>query len=147
MASSNSNVHVLQFDVSDFASHETFASKVSSIVGNTGLDLLINNAGIYNKVSLTEGSHESMMQNLAVNSVSPLFITRAFLPLLRQSRSNFGSFYSPVVVNVTSKMGSIDDNTSGGHYAYRSSKVRLLQKKIKLKMSGEDEGLKGVTDG
>lgn len=123
MASSNGKIHVLQFDVSDFTSHESLASKVSSIVGTNGLDVLINNAGIYNKVSLTEGSHEAFIENLAVNSVAPLFITRAFLPLLRQAKASVASG-NPVVVNVTSKMGSIDDNTSGGHYSYRSSKVR-----------------------
>lgn len=126
MASSNGKIHVLQFDVSNFTSHDSLASQVSSIVGTNGLDVLINNAGIYNKVSLTEGSHESMLQNLSVNSVAPLFITRAFLPLLRQSASSNTS-YKPVIVNVTSKMGSICDNTSGGHYSYRASKVSFLK--------------------
>lgn len=123
MASSNSKIHVLQFDLSDFASYEALSSKVSLIVGDNGLDVLINNAGIFNKVSLLEGTHDSMIQNLAVNSVAPLFITRAFLPLLRQAKSSLSNSSAPVVVNVTSKMGSINDNTSGGHCAYRSSKV------------------------
>ena len=117
------SVTVLQFDVKDYASHGTLAKQVEEAVGDAGLDVLINNAGIYNKVSLESGSPELIVENVEVNAVAPFFLTRTFLPLLRRSAKHMTGGRKTVIVNITSKMGSIADNTFGGHYAYRSSKV------------------------
>lgn len=89
-----------------------------------GLDVLVNNAGIYNKVSLDAGAPELILENVAVNAVAPFQLTRALLPLLRQAVKSQTGGSKVVIANITSKMGSIADNTSGGHYAYRTSKVR-----------------------
>ena len=53
-----------------------------------------------------------------INTLGPLRMTRAFLPLLRRGNA-------PRVVHMTSLMGSISDNTSGGSYGYRMSKAAL----------------------
>ncbi len=58
------------------------------------------------------------MDSFAVNTVAPFEITQALLPWLRKSTQ-------PRVIHVTSKMGSIAENTSGSYYAYRSSKAAL----------------------
>ena len=120
------SVTVLQFDVKDYASHGTLAKQVEEAVGDAGLDVLINNAGIYNKVSLESGSPELIVENVEVNAVAPFFLTRAFLPLLRRSAKHMTGGRKTVIVNITSIKGSITENTSGGHYAYRSSKVITL---------------------
>ena len=78
---------------------------------------------------LEEGTHEMMVENLVVNSVAPLFITREFLPLLRKAKSTIPAPSVPTIVNVSSLAGSIHENNSrqpwaGGHYSYRASKVR-----------------------
>ncbi len=85
--------------------------KVSS---HESLDLLINNAGVYN--GDTEMS--DFLKTFEINSVIPLFLTRAVVPLLKKSKN-------PKVIHVTSLMGSIADNTSGGSYSYRASKAAL----------------------
>lgn len=77
-------------------------------------DVLINNAGIY----LKGHSPEDFAQSFAVNSVAPFLLAQAVLPFLKSSTS-------PKLVSITSKMGSIADNTSGGSYAYRASKAAL----------------------
>lgn len=104
----------------EYGSYDALVKQVSDVVGDSGLDILINNAGLYNKVDIAEGGPELIMENFEVNAVTPFMLTRAFLPLLRQSVANKRK---TVVANITSKMGSMEDNTSGGHYAYRASKV------------------------
>jgi NAD(P)-dependent dehydrogenase (short-subunit alcohol dehydrogenase family) len=78
------------------------------------VDTLINNAGIFQQGT----KREDFMKSFAVNSVAPFEIASAVLPWLKKSAS-------ARVVNVTSLMGSIDDNGSGGYYAYRASKSAL----------------------
>lgn len=110
----------------DYASHAGLVTQVAAAVQDRGLDVLINNAGIYNKVSLEEGGPELIMENVEVNAVAPFYLTRALLPLLRQSAKLQTDGRKPVVANITSLMGSIADNSSGGHYAYRTSKVSFV---------------------
>ena len=87
--------------------------KIAAVVGNS-LDILINNAGI-----LLEGvSVDDFLESFRVNSVAPFVITQALLPALKNSSQ-------PRVIQITSKMGSIADCTSGGHYVYRASKAAL----------------------
>jgi NAD(P)-dependent dehydrogenase (short-subunit alcohol dehydrogenase family) len=83
------------------------------------IDFLINNAGILREaeVSLGELSLELVNEQFAVNVLAPLRVTQALLPLLKKSSR-------PVVANISSKMGSIAD-TSSGAYGYRMSKAAL----------------------
>lgn len=85
-----------------------------AVQGFSAVDVLVNNAGL-----LIEGTRqEDFMTSFAINAVAPFGITQALLPWLRRSTQ-------PRVIHVTSMMGSIADNTSGGYYAYRSSKAAL----------------------
>lgn len=84
------------------------------------LDGVLNNAGTYgpreddfNSVEL-----DAIRKVFEVNTLGPLRISRAFLPLLRKG-------HRPRLVHLTSLMGSISDNSSGGSYAYRISKTAL----------------------
>lgn len=81
------------------------------------LDCLINNAGLGEKRrGLRNADFENCLDILTVNALGPLFVTKAFLPLMVKGTK---------VVNITSLMGSIDDNRSGGCYGYRLSKAAL----------------------
>jgi NAD(P)-dependent dehydrogenase (short-subunit alcohol dehydrogenase family) len=80
------------------------------------IDVLINNAAIIEEVTLTDLDIDSIRRQLEVNAIAPLRVTRSLL-------SNLPS--GAKVVLMTSRMGSIEDNTSGGSYGYRMSKVAL----------------------
>jgi NAD(P)-dependent dehydrogenase (short-subunit alcohol dehydrogenase family) len=86
----------------------------ASIYSWPHLDVLINNAGVYEQGETLEAFQKSFH----VNSVAPLFITRALFSKLREAKN-------PKAVHLSSLMGSIEDNSSGGSYAYRASKTAL----------------------
>lgn len=80
------------------------------------LDVLINNAGILDRVTLENLDFDSIRKQFEVNALGPLRLTHALLPNLQEGAK---------VVMMTSRMGSIEDNTSGSSYGYRMSKVAL----------------------
>ncbi|XP_035219372.1 C-factor-like [Stegodyphus dumicola] len=129
IAKSNLNVKIIKLDVKDYDSFPSVCEQVAQEVGESGLNLLINNAGVMFGDSLDKVSKETMMENFEVNVVSPLLLTKELLPLLKAAatKGNTSSLSCSKagVVNITSKMGSIDDNTSGGCYPYRTSKTAL----------------------
>jgi NAD(P)-dependent dehydrogenase (short-subunit alcohol dehydrogenase family) len=85
-------------------------------LGPEKLDWLINNAGILAKDSLDQLDFEGMERQFRVNTLGPLRVTSALLPSLGKG-SKIGI--------ITSRMGSISDNTSGGYYGYRVSKAAV----------------------
>jgi len=100
------------YDVTDGAAIEAFARTVEPGT----IDLLINNAGILRGMSLDELDIESARQQFEVNALGPLRVTHSLLHALKDGAK---------VVLVTSRMGSIADNDSGGSYGYRMSKAAL----------------------
>ncbi len=99
----------------DITSDEQIADLVKRLDGQT-IDVLINNAGILERVSLEHLDTNSIRRQFEVNALGPLRLTRALLTNLKQGSK---------VIMMTSRMGSIEDNTSGGSYGYRMSKVAL----------------------
>ncbi|AFY57722.1 short-chain dehydrogenase of unknown substrate specificity [Rivularia sp. PCC 7116] len=99
----------------DITSDSSVAQLVKKLDGKT-LDVLINNAGIIERVSLDNLDFDSIRRQFEVNAVGPLRLTHALLNNLKSGSK---------VIMMTSRMGSIDDNTSGGSYGYRMSKVAL----------------------
>lgn len=85
-------------------------------LGDTAIDGLINNAGILKRVTLENLDFDSIREQFEVNALGPLRVTHALLPLLKQGSK---------IALMTSRMGSIADNTSGSSYGYRMSKVAL----------------------
>ncbi|OKH29390.1 short-chain dehydrogenase [Calothrix sp. HK-06] len=80
------------------------------------LDVLINNAGIIKRVSLDNLDFESIRRQFEINALGTLRVTGALLPNLKNGSK---------IIIMTSRMGSIEDNTSGGSYGYRMSKVAV----------------------
>lgn len=99
-------------DVADDASVKAFASKLEG----TMVDLLVNNAGVLRSESLAELDPASLRQQFEINAIGPLRVTSALLGNLKQGSK---------VALITSRMGSIADNGSGGMYGYRMSKAAL----------------------
>ncbi|HTF97945.1 MAG TPA: SDR family oxidoreductase [Cellvibrio sp.] len=80
------------------------------------LDLLINNAGILQREALGNLDYNSIEQQFKVNAIAPVRVTEALLGNLQ---------YGSKVAFITSRMGSIADNSSGSYYGYRMSKAAL----------------------
>ncbi|HEY9853883.1 MAG TPA: SDR family oxidoreductase [Leptolyngbyaceae cyanobacterium] len=99
----------------DITSNASVAS-LRSRLSNTVIDIVINNAGIIKKVTLENLDFESIREQFEVNALGALRVTHTLLPLLKTGSK---------VVLMTSRMGSIADNTSGSSYGYRMSKVAL----------------------
>ena len=85
--------------------------------------MLINNAGILTRDTFETFEKKNLVDMFMANAMGPLLVTRAFYPNLKQRAIEGNDM--PLVVNVTSRMGSMEDNTSGMKYGYRASKSAL----------------------
>lgn len=99
----------------DVAKEKDIATLKTSLEGMR-INVLINNAGIYRQSTLDDLNVEGMREQFEINAIAPLRLTKALLPHLTNPAK---------VAIMTSRMGSIDDNTSGGTYGYRMSKVAV----------------------
>ncbi|KAL7746626.1 hypothetical protein RI367_008026 [Sorochytrium milnesiophthora] len=117
---------VMQLDAGSETSINALPAQLDK-AGIKQIDLLINNAAMATPKgeSLASLSMDSVLQQFAVNSVGPILVTRTLLPYLRASVAAHNGQPPTRVVQVTSRFGSIADNTSGGSYAYRASKSAL----------------------
>lgn len=96
------------------------------------IDILINNAGLLHRVSLDHWDIESMDKQWHVNALAPIMVARASLQKLTNGSK---------VIFITSRMGSINDNTSGSHYAYRMSKAALNMGATSFAIDVRDKGI------
>ncbi len=97
-------------------SSEDDVAALADRLGEVSIDILINNAGIMRLGGLDGLDFAAIRQQLEVNSMGPLRVTAALAPRLGNGSK---------VAIVTSRMGSVDDNTSGGYYGYRMSKAAV----------------------
>ena len=88
--------------------------QVKAIIGDQQIDLLINNAGLLKDEVLGEINYDTMREQFEINALAPLMVTETLLPNMVEGSK---------VANITSRMGSIGDNDSGGRYGYRASKA------------------------
>jgi NAD(P)-dependent dehydrogenase (short-subunit alcohol dehydrogenase family) len=99
-------------EVTDDAS----VGRLAAALGESRLDVLVNNAGILSKESLGSLDFDAMRRQFEVNALAPLRVTQALLPRLGDGSK---------VAIITSRMGSVADNGSGGYYGYRMSKAAV----------------------
>ena len=85
-------------------------------VGDTKIDILINNAGILRGDAFGTIDYDEMLEQYRVNALGPLRVTEALADTLTEGSK---------VAIVTSRVGSIEDNGSGGHWGYRASKTAV----------------------
>ena len=109
--------------------------KLAERLANDEIDLLIHNAGVLVADSLEEVNADAVRAQFEVNAVAPLFLTRALA-----SRLHPGS----KVALITSRMGSMGDNTSGGYYGYRMSKAALNAAGVSLAHDLKPQGVSVV---
>jgi NAD(P)-dependent dehydrogenase (short-subunit alcohol dehydrogenase family) len=91
-------------------------AELAKMLNDQELDLLVNNAGLLHDESLGSIDFESIREQMEINAYAPLRVTEALLPNLKKGSK---------IANITSRMGSIADNDSGGRYGYRASKAAL----------------------
>jgi NAD(P)-dependent dehydrogenase (short-subunit alcohol dehydrogenase family) len=106
-----------QLDVTSPDSIKSFAGQLK---GKT-VDLLLNIAGVMadpKKDALETVDLNVLERTFAVNTYGPLLLTQALLPNVLQSSN-------PKLGFMSSRVGSIEDNSTGGSYAYRASKTAL----------------------
>jgi len=123
LAASSINIKVLALDVNDFSQIDSLAKELRG----QSIDLLINNAGIYPDSSWGQIDYDDWAQAFKINAMAPLKMTEAFLDNVTASQLK-------KIVTLSSKMGSLDDNTSGGSYIYRTSKtaVNMVMKSLAI---------------
>ncbi|MFV7786094.1 SDR family oxidoreductase [Shewanella marisflavi] len=125
------NLNILQLDVTDDASVKALPQHLNDHT----IDILINNAGYYGPKGEGVGQlHSAEWQKvLAINTIAPLMVTQICYPMIQKATD-------AKVVFISSKMGSMGDNQSGGSYLYRSSKAGLnaAVKSLAIDLSSED---------
>jgi len=97
-------------DVADGDDVDRLAGELAGV----SLDILMNNAGILRSDTIDSLDFEGMLEQYRVNAIGPLRVTRAL-------RGNLGK--GAKVGIVSSRVGSIEDNSSGNNYGYRASKA------------------------
>ena len=123
LAKTNTNIRILNLDVADFEQIDA----LSIALKDEKIDVLINNAGVYPQSNLGDSDTEAWLEAFKINSIAPLRMATAFTPHIAKSELK-------KLVTLSSKMGSMSDNTSGGSYIYRSSKaaVNMVMKSLSI---------------
>jgi NAD(P)-dependent dehydrogenase (short-subunit alcohol dehydrogenase family) len=132
-AENSGRIRVLEMDVTDMASVRVAAAELK---GET-IDLLLNNAGVGSPPDQKIGrlDYAAWAKVLDTNTLGPMRVSEAFLENVAKSQLKR-------IVTITSGMGSIEDNTSGGSYAYRSSKAAV---NMVIKSLAIDLAPRGIT--
>jgi NAD(P)-dependent dehydrogenase (short-subunit alcohol dehydrogenase family) len=109
-------------DVADAASIDGLSAQLDALPGGVGtIDVLINNAGVSSTAkTLTGLSAAELHRVFAVNTFAPMLVTKSLMPRLAAGGRK-------LIVNITSQLGSIANNTGGSTYPYRASKAGLNQ--------------------
>ncbi|MBN9021401.1 MAG: SDR family oxidoreductase [Rhizobiales bacterium] len=115
-------------EVSDDAAVDGLATAL----GDTRIDILVNNAAIHSNETLEDLSFERIRKQFEVNTLGPLRVTRSLLPRLHEGSK---------VVIVTSRSGSIGDNGSGNTYGYRISKAAVNMAGVNLALDLKPRGI------
>ena len=121
-------LEILALDVTDLASIKAAAAELDG----QAIDLLLNNAGVGGARGQTIGNidYDAWAKVLDVNTMGPLRVSEAFVDHLARSECK-------LIVTLTSGMGSIADNTSGGAMSYRSSKaaVNMVMRSLAINLA------------
>ena len=123
LVQANANIKIQPLDVADFAQIDALALQLK----DESIDVLINNAGVYPHSSFGDTNYDDWAAAFKVNSMAPLKMAEAFVQHISRSQLK-------KIATLTSKMGSLDDNTSGESYSYRSSKtaVNMVMKSLSI---------------
>ncbi|CAD6206823.1 GSCOCG00010088001-RA-CDS [Cotesia congregata] len=144
IADKSNNVVIIKADLKDFKDFPRVVNEVSSQVGEAGLNVLFNNAGVATKFSrIGMVKAEQLTETFLVNTVAPIMFTQAFLPLLKKAAEGKQGLgvHRAAVVNMTSIIASIAENKMGGFYPYMCSKTALNAATKSMSIDLEHDGI------
>jgi len=131
LENTTNNLSLVELDVSNPNSINNFTSKIAGLP----IDTFISNAGVSGPKNIEFGNFDAKewLDVFNINTIAPLIITQKILKNLRLGKDK-------KLVFISSKVGSIEDNTSGGMYIYRTSKTALNQviKSLSIDLKGEN---------
>lgn len=99
----------------DVSQPETLADKLAPLL-DIEIDLLINNAGVLGRESIDDWDPHTIDYQFRVNAMGPLLVSQVLLSCMSENSK---------IALISSRMGSMEDNGSGGYYGYRMSKAAL----------------------
>lgn len=108
------------------------ATRLSAAIGDRAVDILINNAGILTRESLDELDMDRIRRQFETNALGPLRVVKALLANLHRGAK---------VAIVSSRVGSMADNSTGGNYGYRMSKAAVNMAGVNLAHDLEPKGV------
>ena len=118
-------------DQCDVANHIS-VQQMALQLNDQQFDVVINNAGVLARNALGDIDYDTVLQQYQVNAMAPLMVTEALLDHLKPAAK---------VAIVTSRMGSMSDNDSGGHYGYRMSKAAVNMAGTSLAVDLKPKGI------
>lgn len=113
-------------------SEESGIVRLKKALGDQPIDILLNNAGILRSDSFDSLDFDGMVEQFRVNSLGPLRVTQALVNNLHEGSK---------VAIVSSRVGSIGDNSSGNYYGYRMSKSAVNMAGMNLRHDLEPRGI------
>lgn len=128
-----STVRLLKVDVTNVSQIETMAETIEQALGENGLNLLINNAGVAHSQPIPYMTPENLSLHFSINSVAPVMIAQRLLPLLEKAASKGGSgknISKAAILNISSSIGSLTNIRESfplidSYPGYRISKAAL----------------------
>ena len=126
------NTELLELDLLDKDSIKSFCSELKDIP----LDIIINNAGIFQDEQMEETilDPELWLDEIMINAIGPVVLSQKL-------KENIMSGNDKKIIFISSQMGSIDDNYSGGYYFYRTSKSALNSAAKSLSIDWKADGI------
>jgi NAD(P)-dependent dehydrogenase (short-subunit alcohol dehydrogenase family) len=134
IANTNNNVQIFALDVGNFAQIDALALQLK----HESIDLLLNNAGVYPNSSFGNIDYSEWADGFKINSMAPLKMAEAFVQHVSRGQLK-------KIATLSSKMGSIDDNSSGASYSYRTSKTAANMVMKSLSIDLKPYGISVVT--
>ncbi len=125
---------ILELDVTNYKNVAALATKLTG----QPIHLLINNAGYYGPKGVPFGQTdvEEWRKVFEINSIAPMKVIEAFYQNIKLAKG--------VIANMSSAMGSMSENSSGGAYIYRSSKAALNALTKSIALDGKVDGVKSI---
>ncbi|XP_067327243.1 C-signal-like [Anolis sagrei] len=146
LASNHPNVVIVKLDATNPVTIKEAAACVEGHLQGAGLNVLINNAGIFRDKELETLGPEDMLDAYKTNVIGPLLVSQAFLPLLKKAAKESSqdglSCRKAAIINISSVLGSIESvplNYTKPAVPYRCSKAALnmLTKCLSLSYAGD----------